>query len=364
MYRGQVVYIYAFDIAYDMKRDRLLNVLGQPVKEYSVGPTKRNPKQLFFYRPQMVNFKPEQKQGPSGVIQVQKMLKIFNIGAISIQLRVPFEVDLIEQLVGFYNLVLNNKTVESDVRQLAEQVRKELEPYCIRPAAQLSHIEEYTVFCLQAIPAGADGSVSHAEDWFIAHRRPIAALLTEEAEPNALSEQEVAESTEKYLSYYNSDLAVVDWDAALVLGEQDNLDDVLHIIELANVQLLELAAYDRILDGSLEMAYRDLSKRRLRPRRDVHRNLREIHVDLARLSDELLNITKFFGDWHLARIYQQLSIRFHLADWRSIIQEKLKALGELYQLLQQDWVNFWMVLLEATIVLLFIVDVFLLLIGL
>lgn len=87
-------------------------------------------------------------------------------------------------------------------------------------------------------------------------------------------------------------------------------------------------------------------------------------MDLARFSDELSNITKFFGDWHLTKIYTNLSNRFHLADWYRVIREKLKTLGDLYQLLRQDWVNFWMVVLEATIVLLFILDVILLLVGL
>jgi uncharacterized Rmd1/YagE family protein len=45
-----------------------------------------------------------------------------------------------------------------------------------------------------------------------------------------------------------------------------------------------------------------------------------------------------------------------MADWQMVVNEKLKTLGELYQLLQQDWVNFWMVILETTIVLLFILD--------
>jgi len=133
---------------------------------------------------------------------------------------------------------------------------------------------------------------------------------------------------------------------------------------VTNVQLVELSAYDRLLDESLEKAYRDLARRRVRVSREIRRSLREIRVDLARFSDELSNITKFFGDWHLARIYKNLSNRFHLADWYRVIREKLKTLGDLYQLIQQDWVNFWMVLLEATIVLLFILDVILLLVGL
>jgi len=111
-------------------------------------------------------------------------------------------------------------------------------------------------------------------------------------------------------------------------------------------------------------AYRDLSARHSRGRSTIMRELREIRIDLARFSDELSNITKFFGDWHLARIYEHISARFHLADWHRTIDEKLKTLDNLYQLLQHDQTNRWMLMLESTIVLLFIVDLVLLFIGL
>jgi len=62
-------------------------------------------------------------------------------------------------------------------------------------------------------------------------------------------------------------------------------------------------------------------------------------VDLARLNDELSNATKFFGDWHLARLCQAAAARFHLDDWRRIIADKLRTLDGLYQLLKQDQVN-------------------------
>jgi uncharacterized Rmd1/YagE family protein len=89
----------------------------------------------------------------------------------------------------------------------------------------------------------------------------------------------------------------------------------------------------------------------------VQRALREIRIDLARLQDELSNITKFFGDWHLARIYQGISSRFHLQDWHHTIDEKLKTLDEMYQILRADQTTRWMMILEVTIVLLFVVDI-------
>src|SRR5882757_7263477 len=135
-------------------------------------------------------------------------------------------------------------------------------------------------------------------------------------------------------------------------------------MELANLQLAELEAYDRMLDEALERSYRDLGERRVRTRSDILRELRDIRIDLARFNDELSNITKFFGDWHLARIYENISARFHLGDWHRSIDGKLKTLDDLYQLLKHDQNNRWMLILEVTIVLLFIIDLVILLIGL
>src|SRR5207247_8461910 len=134
-------------------------------------------------------------------------------------------------------------------------------------------------------------------------------------------------------------------------------DEVLYIMELANLQLAELEAYDRILDTAVDRSYRDLAPPRFRGATPaVQRELREIRIDLARLSDELSNITKFFGDWHLARIYKGLSDRFHLGDWHRTIDEKLKTLDGLYQILRSDQNNRMMLILEWTIVLLFVID--------
>jgi hypothetical protein len=355
-YKGEVVYLYAFDLAYDMKRGPISELLGQPVKEYLIGPSKRSPKTVFFYRPQMIRLPAEHRTGPHGMVEIEQTVKVFSVGAISIQLRVPFEVDRFDELVKYHNLMFEAVQAEDEVNTLAERVRRELEPYCVKPVQSLGKSEEYTVFCFYGLPGGTEGNSIRAEQWLAENRRQVAGLLTEEEEPAALSEQEATESTEQYLSYYHTDLAVIDWDAALVVDEPGDIDEMLYIIELANVQLAELGAYDRLLDASLQLAYQDVGQRRARPRQEIHRNLREIRVDLERFNDELSNITKFFGDWHLARVYRNVSARFHMSDWQTVVNEKLKTLGELYQLLQQDWVNFWMVILETTIVLLFILD--------
>ncbi len=348
--------MYAFDVAYEMIRKPVQTLLGQPVAQFAVDASKRSPRQLFFYRPQMVRLPPVEKLGPLGRVRLERSIKMLPVGAISITVSMPFDVKQVEDLVPLHELRFNDGTyLYDEVRDLAEQVRKELAAYYVRPVEKLADEEAYTVFCLHAPMYEGDQAIG-AEEWLRVHRRAVSSLLTEEADPGRLSDQESDESSSRSLSYYETDVVVIDWDAALIIDEPKFLDEVLYIMELANVQLAELEAYDRMLDEAVERAYRDVGQRRWRGLAAQHQ-LREIRIDLARLSDELSNTTKFFGDWHLARIYQNISARFHLTDWHRTIDEKLKTLDDMYQLLQHDQNNRWMFLLEIMVVLLFVLEI-------
>lgn len=361
-YRGEVVYIYAYDLGYEMRQQPEGNLLGQPVAEFSVDASKRNPRHLLFNKPRMVRLPPAERLGPHGPVRVERGVKILSVGAISITVRVPFAVDHVDDLVAYHDLRFNNGVLHDEVRQLAEDVLNQLRPCLGRPVSQLAEDEAYTVFCLAAPMTNRDGAPLSAEQWLQAHRRQVASLLTQEDDPGFLSRQEADESTGRFLSYYQHDLVVIDWDAALLVDEPGHFDEALYIMELANLQLTELEAYDRLLDDALDRSYRDLASPRQRRRGEVLREVQEIRIDLARFSDELSNITKFFGDWHLARIYTTVAERFHLADWHRTIDEKLKTLADLYEMLKQDQNNRWMLILEATIVLLFILDLIILII--
>jgi hypothetical protein len=405
---GEVVYLYAYDVAYEIA-GVVPTLLGQPGKQFAAAATRRMPRDPFFYQPQMFrlpDLPPTEKKAPA---PPHATVKLFPVGAFSIAVHVPFEVASLAELVAYHDLRLTTGPLHEEVRALAERVFAELRPYCIRPVEALKEDEAYTVFCVQAplpgqapdasvgraylpdiqpptgterrasmpdLQSGQTASPSHAgaEAWLHANRRLVAAILTQEEDMDQLSLQEAVESTNLFLSYYESDLAVIDWDAALVVDEPEDFEEVLHVMELANVQLMELGVFDQILDEAVGRAYRDLrkmpwgevseSRRGWRGRRDVRRDLGEIRMDLERLRDELFNITKFFGDWHLARVYQHLSSRFHLAEWSRIIEGKLHTLNEFYQILKADQNNRLMAFLEVVIVVLFIIDLVVLVMGL
>ncbi len=115
--RGEVVYLFAFDVAYDMQRRPLTQLLSQPVSQFVVDPSKRSPRQFFFYRPQMVRLPALEKFTPYGPVTLNRTVKLVPVGALSISVRVRFEVDSIEDLVAYHDLRF------SDGSRLAGHVR-------------------------------------------------------------------------------------------------------------------------------------------------------------------------------------------------------------------------------------------------
>src|SRR5438094_5438778 len=133
-----------------MTRRPVRELLGQPVAQFAVDASKRNPRHLFFYRPQMVRLPPLERIGPHGPVRMERVIKLLPVGALSVTVRVPFEVEKIEDLVVYHDLQFSNGSLHGEVRRLAEEVRQELAAHFVRPVLHLAEEEAYTVFCIQS----------------------------------------------------------------------------------------------------------------------------------------------------------------------------------------------------------------------
>ncbi len=363
--KGEIVYLYACDVAYELRRAEMTSVLGHTLEPLRIGLSKRGPRQQLFQVPKVARLDPIEITTAKGVsFSMERVVKVLPIGAVSIALRLPFSVPDLESLLAIHQPLLEQEILHRHARELVEELHVELSPMAIRPVAKPQEGEDYTVFCIETPGKDQAGAPFKSEAWFHENRRAIAALVTHESDSSRLSEQESLESTGQYLAYYQSDLMVADWDAALVVDRRKDFEETLYLMEMANFQLEELIAYDRLLDAALERSYADL----LRPpkfffRKDLLAHLRELRIDLARFSDELQNITKFFGDSHLARLYETVSRRFHLADWHHTLDGKLKTLDDLYEMLKQEQNHRLMVILEGSIVVMFLIDIVMLIAG-
>src|SRR5438309_1251345 len=119
-YVGEVVLLYAFDVAYEMTRQPVTELLGQQVAQFQVDASKRSPRQLFFYRPQMVRLPPIERFGPMGPVRLSRSIKLLPVGAISITVRVPFEVRQVGDLVDYHHLQFSNGSLHDEDRRPTE----------------------------------------------------------------------------------------------------------------------------------------------------------------------------------------------------------------------------------------------------
>jgi hypothetical protein len=349
--KGEVVYLYAFDVANEIIMSRVQEILSEKPFPFEIRMDRTLPKDMPLYKPLAIE--PHSLQGTMRGAPLQLLIRVYDVGVVTVMARVAFEAGSLAELMPFHNARLDSgETMDSFALKSCGQVSTSLKDLFIVPQ-ECSMAEAYTVFCLTDL-----GGATDMNAWLVAHRRDVAGLLAETPQEN-LSEAQVNEVLRIQRSFENTDLTVIDWDAALVADLAGYVDDVLYALELANLQLEEFRVMDRRLDLYLDRAYEDLERRPLPlfgAANKMLRQLRRFRVDVAKLTDEVTHITKFFGDWHLARVYLGARDRFYLDQWRASVEQRLAQLDKLYSVVHSEVNEMRMLWLEIIIVIFFAVD--------
>jgi hypothetical protein len=353
--KGSVVYLYAFDIAAEIRTSQVRELLSVKPFPFQIRVGTTVPRDVRIYQPLTIALKVEELDSNVGRVVLRPFVKVFDVGVLSISYEVPFEVKSLAELVPFHQIQIGGVSLTSTAERLCQQVAESLRPYAVKPSDERPPAEAYTAFCFSEI----EGEVSA---WIHAHRSEIAGLLNEEAETDKLSSLQEDETVSHTLAYTRDDGAIIDWDAALIIDREGYFDDLLYVIELANLQLEEYRLLDDRLDRLFLQAYDDLERyyrtAGLFSSRDRDlRSLRAIRMDMTKMSEEVSNITKFVGDWYLARVYLACKDRFHLGHWEVSVDQKLHEIDSLYQMVHAEVNQRRILILEIAMVALFIIDV-------
>jgi hypothetical protein len=356
--RGEVVFLFAFDV-------------GQEVVPAAAGPRFARADDPLDLR--------RRKTAPSGEVLYRPLAattavgpvpvgggpaafdaRVYDAGVIAVAARLPFTVGSLAELRKYHDPRTDTGEPLTEVaRRVCDEVRAAL-GNAVRGPTDTQGPEAYTVFRLAEL-----GGAPDAARWAADHRAEVAGLLAD-LDPAAVSESQQGETFQHLIALERTDAAVIDWDAALVIDVAGGADEVLYVLEIANLQLQEWKVLDATLDRHLNHAYDHFA----RPPGafslgwgGVLRDLRRLRTDTARLTDEVSNISKFIGDWYLARVYRAATERFHLDRWRASLDHRLSQLDRVYGAMQSDANDRRMLWLEVVIVLLIAVELVLSLIA-
>jgi hypothetical protein len=285
-------------------------------------------------------------------------ITLFDFGGVSVAYEVPFNgscEDLIELSCSLANTDLFRKDSRARVENLLDLVRDAVTKPGVAPLD-----EDYLVFQTPSLagvkPADMDADTAET----------LARVLRSESDP--LSTQEVQEALSGRISFGREDVALIDWNAALLVDAEP--DDVLAVLEFANVQLLEVrfldAQLDRALDGAWESSLQPrqwVPWRRRRATRTDLRRVAQMKVDGAILFERVSNAIKMLGDQYLARVYRQVSQRFRVNEWNAAILRKLDTIESIYQKVHDESTSVRMEALEWIVIILIVIEVVLAIYG-
>ncbi len=356
--KGEVVFYRLFDLGASVELDEIRRTVGMPFLSGRILSERAAPKYARFAEPLLVYVDQRTIDTNLGQLTASIAVKLYGVGALAVVVRTPFEATSLRDLRPFATLRIRGgekeESLDAYCGRLAARIIEDLVPF-LHDAYDLKvDPEPYTIYCV---------SVTETPVRVVrtAWRREVTALLANDPRPDAISDEEVEDTWRSWFSYYQDDLVVFEWDAALVIEPSATYEDTLTVFELANLQLLELRTYDAFLDRVVDKAYDDLEdlfarSSLLRSGHDTVKELAEVRMDLAEASFQVDNISKLWGDWFLGKVYRACAQKFELDTWRRNVEEKMKDLSEIYEVAEAELEARRLLALEFLVVLLFVVD--------
>lgn len=292
---------------------------------------------------------------PSGEVEVELEVRLFDFGAASVQVSVPVRPGTtLGALSAQADEVYDGAAIDALCFEVVDSLRAR-----IGAALQGPHrsgpIEGYTIVFAQAL-RGIDTASELLE------RVDLSRLLLGEPPSVRLSRAEREAVTSCQFSYTEQDLVVVDWNAAFVWEPNDSRDIPL-LLELVNAQLLELRYYDALLEARLQETYEDMGRRRRglllfrSPYQRLARRTLSTVLELQEFIERAENSIKVIGDVYLAKVYEASAQQLRLPSWQNSVTRKQELLARTYGLLKGEVDTDRALLLEATIVLLIVLEI-------
>lgn len=352
---GQALALFAFDTGFQIDLDAAEPLVGEATRRRVV--RARRPAPVWFdYSPPPLRVALETHRLRVGAVETEAVVEIlvYDFGAALLTYRLPLPPALSE-LPALGIDLYNHAGLLQNARELVARLIDTIRPAMIRP--ELSDaVEDYVVFVID--DWDADVLPARLLD---AHRAVLARAI--EAESHDLAPEQAKRSTEGSISYTPQDLAIIDWNAAVLFDREP--DDVIAVLQHANVELLELRVLDLELDAILDHADETLSalaRTRFWPAFGTGRILGRVasaQTDAAVMFEGVNNAIKLLGNQYLARLYRIAAGRLDLPAWHASVQRKLDATESLYQKMSDTGATRRLETLEWVIIILIAVSIIL-----
>lgn len=352
--RGSFYVLFLYDVAEQIQLDRLRAILGGE-------PPRREPS--FKHRaPDYVRFEPAPVAESTGPVAIagsgpfESRIQYFDFGVVCVELELPFEKSW-QDLTDLSSRLMSTPEIEKCAIELVRAQLQRAGSALVQPYPNWLSEDYYVVNITQACvsgepPVSAAAMLQSCGDY-------LARIVR--GESVALSDPERDEALTARISYYPDDLLVAGWVAAVVYDTTESAAAIVQLLEYANSQLLEYRHYDEVLTRVLKNAYEMLEHRGLpvirhwRMARQAER-LNTMRLDIIEVTERTDNAIKFLSDMYYARAYRMASSRVGVADYRNLVEQKLRIAGDLYEFMVDEFHQARTFVLEVMVVAILVIE--------
>jgi len=333
---GCILAYRLFDVGDEIHLDAAEKVLGDAPARRRAKLMREGAASLQFVVPPLdVAIGPRKETLGSGrAFEGEVTARLFDYGAASIVFEWPIPRGTsLDELLPLCDELYESTALEAAARREVVALMQKLRT-AIEGPHEWSGVETYTVIFVRAF-------ADHPPTSRITDSPVVAKLLLGEPGPKSLSEDARRDILKHAHSYFEDDLAIIDYSSALVL-EPSGARDIPDILELATSQLLELRYYDDQLDRELGRIYDEFGIARRRgtlfrsPYEKLARLVLRRFVELTEFTERVDNALKVVGDFYLARVYQSALARFRIATWQASVDGKQSLVAQAYGLLKGE----------------------------
>jgi hypothetical protein len=347
---GSVLVLIQFDVCEELHLDRLQQTVSArtvqlPSMKHSV------PAYVRYQRPPVVE--PLQALLLESGERLEGEIKYFDYGVVSVVYQLPFSGDW-ESLVQLACRWVWDVDFASHVEPIVRQKLQRATSSMVKPYSRWLS-EDYFIFHVREV-AGAPTAGEMIRD----NELRIAQIVR--GDRLNLSTGECNEVLHSQISYYTTDVAVIGWNAAFLYDSAAGAETAIQLLEYANSQLLEFRHYDELLSEILDGVDASLEKKKgAFARWRLARSATSLHtvlLDVAELTEHADNAIKFLSDMFAARLYKLAAAKVGVPDYKDLVERKLKTAEKLYNFMVEKFNQSRAFFLEATVVLILLIELF------
>jgi hypothetical protein len=260
--------------------------------------------------------------------------RIYDFGVVALGLRVQARDQPWADFSALANLVhahIGPEGTESPWESLMARVRALIDGALVKPTDNAVQ-EDYLVATVHAFDERLTADA-------LQDRVDLIPLLS--GEERRLSEPARRDLLRQSHSYYTDDLVVLTWDRAFIYEPRGD-SDVADVLEVANAQLLEMRAYDELLDAELPRMYDRVEDTRRPGWRGPARfaaearRLYTLVAEVTELTERVDNALQVTEDVYLARIYSAALDQFRVRLVSAAVDRKLTIIRDTYAALYDE----------------------------